>query len=144
MPGVAIGNTGQRLTELEAHAFKTSADLAYIKETLNDLPKIVREEVMTYTAPMFEEIMNRMATKEDLSALSTKVDGLDIKVDGLETKVDGLDARMGSMEGRMGSVEGRMGSMEGRMDSLESNMSSMNARMDSMEGKLDLILAKLN
>ncbi|WP_030907994.1 DUF2730 family protein [Streptosporangium amethystogenes] len=137
MPGVAIGNTGQRLTELEAHAFKTSADLAYIKETLNDLPKIVREEVMTYTAPMFEEIMNRMATKEALSALSTKVDGLDIKVDSLDIKVDGLETKVDGLDARMGS-------MEGRMDSMESNMSSMNARMDSMEGKLDLILAKLN
>ncbi|MEV4378119.1 DUF2730 family protein [Streptosporangium sp. NPDC049644] len=127
MPGVAIGNTGQRLTELEAHAFKTSADLAYIKETLNDLPKIVREEVMIYTAPMFEEIMNRMATKEDLSALSTKVDGLDIKVDGLETKVDNLETRM-----------------DARMESMETRMESMETRMDSMEGKLDLILAKLN
>ncbi|MET8050164.1 hypothetical protein ABZU75_21450 [Streptosporangium sp. NPDC005286] len=117
---MAIGNTGQRLTELEAHAFKTSADLAYIKETLNDLPKIVREEVMTYTAPMFEEIMNRMATKEDLSALSTKVDGLETKVDNLETKMDA------------------------RMDSMDTRMDSMETRMDSMEGKLDLILAKLN
>lgn len=134
MPGVAIGNTGQRLTELEAHAFKTSADLAYIKETLNDLPKIVREEVMTYTAPMFEEIMNRMATKEDLSALSTKVDGLETKVDGLDIKVDGLETKVDNLETKM----------DARMDSMDTRMDSMETRMDSMEGKLDLILAKLN
>ncbi|MGW0589607.1 DUF2730 family protein [Streptosporangium sp. NPDC002607] len=131
---MAIGNTGQRLTELEAHAFKTSADLAYIKETLNDLPKIVREEVMTYTAPMFEEIMNRMATKEDLSALSTKVDGLETKVDGLDIKVDGLETKVDNLETKM----------DARMDSMDTRMDSMETRMDSMEGKLDLILAKLN
>ncbi|MEV7006494.1 hypothetical protein [Streptosporangium sp. NPDC051022] len=110
------------MTDLESWAFRTGSDLADIKETLADLPAIIREEVMTHTAPMFEEIMNRMATKEDLSALATKVDGL-------ETKVDSLAGRMDSVEGRMDSLEGRMGSME--------------VRMDSMDGKLDLILAKL-
>ncbi|MER5643377.1 hypothetical protein [Streptosporangium sp. NPDC002524] len=136
MPGVAFKSTVQRVTDLEAWAFRTGEDLDDIKETLRDLPKIIREEVMTYTAPMFEEIMNRMATKEDLSALSVKVDGLETKVDGLGTKVEGLEAKVDNLDGRMGSMEGRMGSMEGRMDSME-------GRMDSMEGKLDLILAKL-
>ncbi|WP_329083633.1 MULTISPECIES: DUF2730 family protein [unclassified Streptosporangium] len=126
MPDVATKSTVQRVVDLEAWAFRTGEDLADIKETLHDLPKIIREEVMTYTAPMFEEIMNRMATKEDLSALSTKVDGL-------ETKVDNLDSKVGNLEMRMNT----------RMDSLEGRMESMEGRMDSMEGKLDLILTKL-
>lgn len=126
MPDVATKSTVQRVVDLEVRAFRTGEDLADIKETLHDLPKIIREEVMTYTAPMFEEIMNRMATKEDLSALSTKVDGL-------ETKVDNLDSKVGNLEMRMNT----------RMDSLEGRMESMEGRMDSMEGKLDLILTKL-
>ncbi|MEU8385622.1 hypothetical protein, partial [Streptosporangium sp. NPDC048865] len=85
---MANKSTAQRVMVLEACAFRTGEDQADIKETLRDLPKIIREEVMTYTSPMFEEIMNRMATKEDLSALSAKVDGLDAKVDHLDTKVD--------------------------------------------------------
>ncbi len=123
MPDVATRSTCRRVTDLESWAFRTGSDLADIKETLSDLPTIIREEVMAYTSPMFEEIMNRMATKEDLAALATKVDGL-------ETKVDGLSGRMDSMEKQMHSMERRMGSMDGRMD--------------SMDGKLDLILAKLN
>ncbi|WP_436757253.1 hypothetical protein [Streptosporangium sp. V21-05] len=119
MPGVAFKSTVQRVVDLEAWAFGTGEDLADIKETLNDLPKIIREEVMTRTAPMFEEIMNRMATKEDLPALSVKVDGPETKVDDLDAKVDGLEVKTDT-----------------RMDSFE-------GRMDSMEGKLDLIPAKL-
>ncbi|MEU4832436.1 hypothetical protein [Streptosporangium sp. NPDC023615] len=150
MPDVAIKSTGQRVADLEAWAFRTGSDLADIKETLSDLPTIIREEVMTYTSPMFEEIMNRMATREDLSALS-------VKVDGLEAKVDGLEVRMGAMEGRMDSMEGAMSSMNARMDtlqgditsmqgditSMQGDMASVNTRMDSMEGKLDLILTRL-
>ncbi|MFI6511165.1 hypothetical protein ACIBCT_26455 [Streptosporangium sp. NPDC050855] len=143
MPDVAIKNTGQRVADLEAWAFRTGSDLAGIKETLNDLPTIIREEIVTYTAPMFEEIMNRMATREDLSALSAKVDGLDVKVDGLETKVDGLEVRMGAMEGAMGSMNTRMDSLESSMGSMNTRMDSMEGRMDSMEGKLDLILTRL-
>lgn len=130
MPDVATKSTVQRVVDLEAWAFRTGEDLADIKETLHDLPKIIREEVMTYTAPMFEEIMNRMATKEDLSALSVKVDGLESKVDNLDTKVDGLETKVDGLEAKVDNLDGRMGSMEGRMD--------------SMEGKLDLILAKLS
>ncbi|WP_271222489.1 DUF2730 family protein [Streptosporangium carneum] len=120
---MATKSTGQRVTDLESWAFRTGSDLADIKETLGELPATVREEVMVYTSPMFEEIMNRMATKEDLSALTARVDGLEtrvgsleVKVDRLETKVDDLAARMTSMEGRMGSMENRMGSMEGKID----------------------------
>ncbi|MFB9678797.1 hypothetical protein [Streptosporangium vulgare] len=141
MPDVATRSTVQRVTDLEAWAFRTGKDLADIKETLHDLPKIIREEVMTYTAPMFEEVMNRMATKEDLSALSTKVDGLEGKVDNLDAKVDSLEVKM---DARMDSFEGRMKSMEGRMESFEGRMESFEGRMESVEGKLDLILAKLD
>lgn len=122
MPGVATKSTVQRVVDLEAWAFRADEDLTDIKETLHDLPKIIRDEIMTYTAPMFEEIMNRMATKEDLLQLSTKVDGLEIKVDNLDAKVNNLEVKVDNLDGRMGSMEGRM---------------------DSMEGKLDLILAKL-
>ncbi|MFJ2030037.1 hypothetical protein [Streptosporangium sp. NPDC087985] len=124
---MATKNTGQRVADLESWAFRTGSDLADIKETLNDLPAIIREEVMAYTSPMFEEIMNKMATKEDLSALATSLGG-----------------RMDSMENQMTSLGGRMDSMEGRMDSIENRMTSMEGRMDSMDGKLDLILAKLS
>ncbi|WP_433239837.1 hypothetical protein ACQPYK_33395 [Streptosporangium sp. CA-135522] len=115
MPDVAMKSTGQRVTDLESWAFRTGSDLADIKETLDDLPAIIREEVTAYASPMFEEVMNRMATKEDLSALAVKVGGLETRVDILDTKVDALAGRMTSMEDRMGS----------------------------MDGKLDLILAKL-
>ncbi|MGC5010376.1 DUF2730 family protein [Streptosporangium sp. DT93] len=134
---MAIKNTGQRVADLEAWAFRTGSDLADIKETLSDLPTIIREEVMMYTAPMFEEIMNRMATKEDLSALSVKVDGLETKVDGLEAKVDGLETKVDSLEAK---VDG----LETKVDGLDVRMGAMEGRMDSMEGKLDLILVKLS
>ncbi|MGV9777892.1 hypothetical protein [Streptosporangium sp. NPDC003464] len=122
MPDVAMKSTGQRVTDLESWAFRAGWDLAGIKETLDDLPAIVREEVMAYASPMFEEVMNRMATKEDLSALAVEVSGLETRIDTLGTKVDTLTDRMTFMEGRMTSLEGRV---------------------DSMDGKLDLILAKL-
>ncbi|MFF0308503.1 DUF2730 family protein [Streptosporangium sp. NPDC004379] len=127
---MALKSTRRRVSDLESWAFRTSSDLADIKETLNDLPKIIREEVMTYTVPMFEEILNRMATKEDLSALSTKVDGLEKRFDGLETKVDGLEKRFDGLEKKVDGLADRVGAME--------------SRMDSMDGKLELILAKLN
>ncbi|MDP9866957.1 MULTISPECIES: hypothetical protein [Streptosporangium] len=115
MPDVAMKSTGQRVTDLESWAFRAGWDLAGIKETLDDLPATVREEVMAYASPMFEEVMNRMATKEDLSALAAEVSGLGTRIDTLDAKVDTLTDRMTSMEGRV----------------------------DSMDGKLDLILAKL-
>ncbi|MGW0073550.1 hypothetical protein ACWDUI_39590, partial [Streptosporangium sandarakinum] len=105
MPDVALKSTRRRVSDLEAWAFRTSSDLADIKETLNDLPKVIREEVMTYTVPMFEEVLNRMATKEDLSALSTKVDGLEKRFDGLEQKVDGLEQRFDGLEKRFDGLE---------------------------------------
>ncbi|MGW2198451.1 DUF2730 family protein, partial [Streptosporangium sp. NPDC001682] len=125
MPDVAMKSTGQRVADLEAWAFRTGSDLADIKETLNDLPKIIREEVMTYTAPMFEEIMSRMATKEDLSALSTKVDNLETKMDGLETKVDNLETKMDGLETKVDSLETKM---DARMDSMDTRMDSMETR----------------
>ncbi|MGW0065509.1 hypothetical protein ACWDTT_37120, partial [Streptosporangium sandarakinum] len=112
MPDVALKSTRRRVSDLEAWAFRTSSDLADIKETLNDLPKVIREEVMTYTVPMFEEVLNRMATKEDLSALSTKVDGLEKRFDGLEQKVDGLEKRFDGLEQKVDGLEKRFDGLE--------------------------------
>ncbi|MFI7535566.1 hypothetical protein [Streptosporangium sp. NPDC049376] len=157
MTDVATTSTCRRVAALESWAFRTGSDLADVKGTLGNLPVIIREEIMTYTSPVLEEIMNRMATGDDLVALTARVDGLEtevrnlgVRVGGLETKVDSLEAEVRGLGGRMDSLEAEVRGLGGRMDSLEAEvrglggrMDAMEKRMDSMDDKLGLILAKL-
>ncbi|MEU1878314.1 DUF2730 family protein [Streptosporangium sp. NPDC020072] len=129
MTDVATTSTCRRVAALESWAFRTGSDLAGIKGTLGNLPVIIREEIMTYTSSVLEEIMNRMATGDDLVALTARVDGL-------ETEVRNLGVRVGGLETKVDSLEAEVRGLGGRMDAMEK-------RMDSMDDKLDLILAKL-
>ncbi|MER7208617.1 hypothetical protein ABT340_16210 [Streptosporangium sp. NPDC000239] len=150
MTDVATTSTCRRVAALESWAFRTGSDLAGIKGTLGNLPVIIREEIMTYTSPVLEEIMNRMATGDDLVALTARVDGLEtevrnlgVRVGGLETKVDRLDAKVDGLESRMTALETKVDSLEAEVRGLGGRMDAMEKRMDSMDDKLDLILAKL-
>ncbi|MFC3985343.1 hypothetical protein [Streptosporangium jomthongense] len=157
MTDVATTSTCRRVAALESWAFRTGSDLADIKGTLGNLPVIIREEIMTYTSPVLEEIMNRMATGDDLVALTARADGLETevrnlgvrvggletKVGQLETKVDRLDAKVDGLESRMTALETKVDSLEAEVRGLGGRMDAMEKRMDSMDDKLDLILAKL-
>ena len=93
----------------------------------------------------------KYATKEDLSALATKVDGLDDRMGGLEVKVDGLDDRVGGLEVKVDGLETRMGSLEmgmvrleTKVDGLDDRMGDFESRMGRLETRMDGLAVKTN
>ncbi|WP_433361242.1 hypothetical protein [Streptosporangium sp. CA-115845] len=83
MPDAAIKSTGQRITVLEAWAFRTDCDLADIKETLSDLPTIIRREVT-----------NEMAAKEPSTEVADLETELRARMDSMEGKLDLILAKL--------------------------------------------------
>jgi tetrahydromethanopterin S-methyltransferase subunit G len=43
-------------------------------------------------------IQNTMASKEDIHAVNTRLDGIDSRLDGIDSRLDHLDARVGRIE----------------------------------------------
>ena len=54
--------------------------------TIDDLAKMINEGFKT------------TATKEDIKAVTTRLDGIDVRLDTLDGRVDTLDARLGRIE----------------------------------------------
>jgi chromosome segregation ATPase len=108
-----------RVQRLEAWAFRTGADVADIKAAVEELPAVIRQDVLAYTEPVFGEIMAgraTLATKEDLNDLERRLTEL--------------------MEKRFGSVDTEFRSVNARFESVD-------AKLQSLDAKLDQVLAAL-
>ena len=59
-------------------------------------------------ARMINEGFKGRATKEDIHALTTRLDGIDSRLEGIDARLDNLDARMGRMEADVHALRDEM------------------------------------
>jgi hypothetical protein len=84
-----------RVQRLEAAAFTLGSDVADIKAGVEQLPHVIRQEILEYTEPVFGEIMAgraTLATRQDLEALERR---LGERMDALGAKLDQILAVLG-------------------------------------------------
>ena len=99
-----------------------------------------------------------VATKNDLAALTTRIDGLDAKVSTMNERIGALDDGLSELNGRIAVLDDRMSAFETRMDSLDTRVAGIelgvmhvqrqvaetNERMSVFETKLDQHLVLLD
>jgi len=59
-------------------------------------------------ASMINEGFTTTATKEDIKAVTTRMDGIDVRLDTLDGRVDTLDARLGRIEADVHALRDEM------------------------------------
>ncbi|MGP3929073.1 hypothetical protein [Nonomuraea sp. KM88] len=129
-----------RVQHLESWAFTAGGEIADIKAAIDQLPTVIRQEILEYTEPVFGEIMAgraTLATRQDLEALerrlTDRLDGLTDRLDGLTGRVDGLTGRMDGLTGRVDVLTDRLAGLEGTVE----------RRLSGVESRLDRVLAAL-
>jgi len=89
-----------------------------LKHDLNG-PVTLRDHEQLMAAIL--SISEKMATKEDLEKLATKVDTLEIKVDNLELKVDNLELKVDNLELKVDKVSYDVSDIKRRVIDLETD-----------------------
>ncbi|TMR14648.1 hypothetical protein ETD86_28510 [Nonomuraea turkmeniaca] len=129
-----------RVQRLEAWAFTVDAGMADIKAAEEQLPAMIREEVLAYTEPVFGEIMAgraTLATKEDLNDLERRLTEL------MEKRFESVDARFESVDAKLQSVDSKLQSVDAKLQSVDARFESVDATLQSLDTKLDQVLAAL-
>ncbi|MDP4507748.1 hypothetical protein [Nonomuraea turcica] len=129
-----------RVQRLEAWAFTVNTNLAGIKAAEEQLPAVIREEVLAYTEPVLGEIMagrGTLATKEDLNDLERRLTEL------MEKRFESVDAEFRSVNARLESIDARLESVDARFESVDARFESVDAKLQSLDTKLDQVLAAL-
>jgi hypothetical protein len=67
------------------------------------------------------DIIEKLATKEDINRIEAKVSGLDLRMGGLEDKVSSLDLRMSGLEDKVSGLDFRMSGLEDKIEAIETN-----------------------
>ena len=80
--------------------------------------------------------LKRLATKEDISVLTGRVDKLEARIGNLEARMGNLEARMGNLEARMGNLEARMGNLEARIGNLETRVGNLETHVGNLEMRI--------
>lgn len=90
--------------------------MAEIKAAVEQLPTLIRQEMLDYAGPVFEEIMAgsaTLATKEQVDALERRLTDL---TDLVKTRFESMETRFESMETRFESMETRFQSIDAKLD----------------------------
>jgi tetrahydromethanopterin S-methyltransferase subunit G len=59
-------------------------------------------------AAMINEGFKSTASKEDINAVTTRLDGIDARLDGIDSRLDNLDARVGRIEADVHALRDEM------------------------------------
>ena len=94
------------------------------------------ENLLNFIASTVEMIRDRMATKEELaeveSRLTSRIDGLEVKVDKLEVKLDKLEVTTTVIRGDVEQVQLRLDGIEKAVSSRIGNVEAEMSRMRSV------------
>jgi tetrahydromethanopterin S-methyltransferase subunit G len=78
-----------------------------IPATKQDVETTV-ENAVDKLALMINEGFKSTATKDDIKAVTTRLDGIDLRLDTLDGRVDTLDARLGRIEADVHALRDEM------------------------------------
>lgn len=77
-----------------------------------------------------------LATRDDVTDLGTRFDGLETRFDGLETRFDGLERRFDRLEVRFDGLVGRVDQIDAHIERLEAHMVRFDDKLDGFHQAL--------
>ena len=112
------------------------------KTTVSDQPTGDDGNLLNFIASTVEMIRDRMATKDDIARLDSKIDGVETRLDAkidmvearLDAKIDGVEARLSDkIDVEITAVRGDIEQVHLRLNSIERAISS---RLDHVEADM--------
>ena len=122
------------------------------KALASDQPTGDDRNLLNYIASTVEMILDRMATKDDIARLDSKIGGVEARlgarIDGLESRIDGLDAKIDGVEARLSekidvkitAVRGDIEEVHLRLNNIERTVTARFAHMEADVSRLRSVL----
>ena len=106
---------------------------------MSDQPTGDNGNLLNFIASTVEMILDRMATKDDIARLDSKIDGVEARLDA---RMDGVEARLSS---RMDGLESRVDGLDAKIDRVEARLSEkIEVEITAVRGDIEQVHLRLN